>query len=230
MSFIVSFFYLLQTKPIETSSPDWGMFGVVLGIVSLLAAILIGTIQIKAAERPKKDIKCFVVSIVPLLEFDDKFKSQLQVSFQGKIVQDPTFVILRVYNSGKIPITPSDFIRPIIFMFGVNTEIINAEILETEPDNIGAKISVSRNSIELQPLLLNSEDSIDISTIVTLFDKNITIDGRVVDIKTIKILDKKKEEEVNDLKRQKLLLRSMNIVSIFSIITSFIALIFILLR
>jgi hypothetical protein len=226
MSFIVSFFYLLQNKPVETSTPDWGMLGVVLAIVSILAAILIGTIQIKAAERPKKDIKCFVVSTVPLLEFDDKFKSQLQVSFQGKIVQDPTFVILRVYNSGKISITPSDFIRPIIFMFGAATEIINAEILETEPDNMGAKISVSKNSIELQPLLMNSGDSIDISTIVTSFDENVIIDGRVVDIKTIKLLDKKKEKEANDLKRGELLFKSQNILTGLSAITTLLALVF----
>jgi hypothetical protein len=84
-------------------------------------------------------------------------------------------------------ILSTDFVRPIIFIFNSSTEILNAEILKTEPQNLGAKLSITTNSIELQPLLMNSGDSIDISTLVTSFDNNLMVDGRVVDIKMIRL-------------------------------------------
>jgi hypothetical protein len=199
MGFSVLLSHLAQAQPSQPSTPDWGMLGVVIGTLSLLAAIIIGIAQVKVAQRPKKDIKCLIVSKVPLLRVDDRFRGQLQVSFQGKDIQDATSIILRVYNSGKLAITPNDFVRPIAFMVASNAEIINAEILKMEPENLGAKLSITKNNIELQPLLMNSDDTIDISTIVASFDNNIAVDGRVVDIKMIKLEEEDKTED-NKLK------------------------------
>ena len=93
----------------------------------------------------------------------------------------------------------TDFVRPIIFMFSSGIEVLNAEVLKTEPDNLGAKLEIRKDSnsigIELQPLLMNSGDSIDISTVVASFDENLTVDGRIIDVKMIKL---EKETETND--------------------------------
>jgi hypothetical protein len=163
------------------------MVGAGISIISLLAATTIGVIQINAAQRPKRDIQCVTISAAPLVKISKGFKEDLQVSYRGRIIEDANSIILKIKNSGKSAITPSDFVRPIAFMFSSNTEIISAEVLATEPKNLGAEISITKNNIELQPLLMNSGDSILISTIVALFDGNIAVDGRVVDIKLIKM-------------------------------------------
>ncbi|NET61076.1 MAG: hypothetical protein F6K47_34610 [Symploca sp. SIO2E6] len=84
MSFIASSLYWAQAQADTASTPDWGMLGVLIGVISLLVASIIGILQIKAAQRPKKDIRCILVTSVPLLKVDDKFQKHLQVTFKGK--------------------------------------------------------------------------------------------------------------------------------------------------
>jgi hypothetical protein len=187
MNFLIPSSYLIQTQSSQPSTIDWGMIGTLISLVALIAAIIIGIFQIKLAERPKKSIKCMTVSKASLVKFDDRFKDQLQVCFQGKDIKDATSIILRVHNSGKLAITPNDFIRPISFIFASSSEIINAEILKVKPTNLGAKLLVVKNGIELQPLLMNSGDTIEISTIISSFNNNLTVDGRIIDVKTIKL-------------------------------------------
>jgi hypothetical protein len=196
MKCIVCISHIAQAQSRQASNLDWGMLGVGISTLSLLVAIIIGIIQINAAQRPKKDIRCTTFSTAPLVSINKRFREDLQVFFKGQIIEDATFVILEISNSGKLAITPSDFIRPIAFIFALNAEIISAEILNMEPENLGAEILISKNNtIELKPLLMNSGDSIYISTIVTSFDKKITVDGRIIDIKIVKISKKESNED-----------------------------------
>ena len=105
INFTAPFLYLAQAQPSKASNLDWGMLGVVVAFLTLLAAIIIGIIQIRAAQRPKKDIRCRLVTSVPLLKVvDDRFKGDLQVTFQEKVIEAPYSIVLRVYNAGKLPI------------------------------------------------------------------------------------------------------------------------------
>jgi hypothetical protein len=223
MGFTTPIFYWAQAQPNQISTPDWGMLGVLIGLISLLAAIIIGIAQIRAAQRPKKDIRCRLIASAPLLKFDDRFKGHLQVTFQGQEIKDASSIVLRIHNAGKVAITPTDFVRPIIFMFASSTEIINAEILKTEPQNLGAKLSITKNSIELQPLLMNSGDSIDISSLVASFDDNLTVDGRVVDVKMIRLEEEfeSSDEKLEDFQEMSEKLVGFLLVVLFMAFLSF---------
>ncbi|NES72688.1 MAG: hypothetical protein F6K24_49580 [Okeania sp. SIO2D1] len=184
---------LLATSQSQKNlTPDWGMISAIIGFATLLAAIIIGIIQIVITKFPKKEIKeikCIEISSVSLVKVDKKIANELEIFFQGKKIKYLTFTVLRVYNSGDLPITPSDFVRPISLIFTpiiTTTEIIKAEILNAT-EHLQPIIEVKNNIIELEPLLMNSGDSFDISIITNLEENNINIDSRIVGIQNIKI-------------------------------------------
>lgn len=179
MSAIVFFYYFLQVQSVQsqTSTPDWGKWGVIIAILSLLAVIILGVIQIRSTQKPKKEIKCFHLASTPLFTVDNRYKDDLSISYKGEKIDDATSVILRVDNSGQSAVKVDDFTRPITFQFAQDAKIINAVISDQKPSNINANISYEGNTnvIELTPLLMNSGDSIEISALISLFDKNIIL-------------------------------------------------------
>jgi hypothetical protein len=186
MKLVALSLYLLQAQS-EKSSFDWGMFGGIVAVGALLVSIVIGILQLKAAQPPTKDIKCAIVSSTSLVKVDTRLKNDLQVLYKGKAIQDATSVIIRISNSGKLPIARKDFDRPIAFIFAQTSEILSAEIVKTDPKGLGAKLKITDNNIELQPLLMNSGDSVDISAIVSSFDENMIIDGRIENVRRVRL-------------------------------------------
>ena len=184
MDLLITSFYLLESQPAPPQSPDWGMIGVV---VTAFTAVVIGLPQIWMARKPRKSLKILAVSKVPLVQVDDRFKDELKVLFRDKEIRDATSIVLRIYNSGQVPITANDFDRPIAFKFSDDSTTINTRVVRTSPDNIFPQVHAQGNRIEIDPLLINRGDLIEFSTIVSSFDGSISVDGRIVDIKTIEL-------------------------------------------
>ncbi|WP_293127530.1 hypothetical protein [Okeania sp. SIO1I7] len=97
--------------------------------------------------------------------------------------------VLRVTNSGNIPVTPSDFIRPISFIFievQSATEIVNTEIFNAT-ELLRPIIKTTKNIVELEPLLMNPGDSFDISILSFSVSHHFNIDSRIVGVKNLKM-------------------------------------------
>jgi len=80
----------------------------------------------------------------------------------------------------------TDYKHPVRIGFGINARILTAEVSEVSPDNLQASVSIEDAWLVLAPILLNSGDSITVKTLVSQFDKQVNIDGRIVGVKTIK--------------------------------------------
>ncbi|MEM7555273.1 MAG: hypothetical protein AAF378_14455 [Cyanobacteria bacterium P01_A01_bin.84] len=197
--------YFAESQPEQNSSIDWGMWGVIATIVvGVVIPIILYVIQTR-----RKSIKFLKVSTAPLVKIDDRFVQDLEVIYQGKKVEDVTSIVLKIYNSGNQAIAKSDFEDSIVIMFNENTEIIKAEILKTIPNKIKPSILVEKNIIEIKPLLINPKDIIEISAIVSSFDGNIEIGGRIKDIKEISL----EEDYLED----NLLSKIFNVITIISL-------------
>src|SRR5207248_570933 len=107
------------------------------------------------------------------------------IRFEKKAVSNLRLVILRISNSGDIPISPSDFIEPLCFEFGEKTEILETNLLETNPINITASFVQDQTSVTLKPLLLNSEDSIKLKVLLTGTEGEITATARILGVKNV---------------------------------------------
>lgn len=174
------------------SSPVWQItINAAIGLLTIIVSILIFRMQLK-----RKSITYEVISDAPVLSIKKEVKGRVQVLFDSKPVSDAHLVILKIWNSGNTHILAEDYIDPIKFDFGKNAEILDAEILETSPndikDNRKASLKLDTGSLILEPLFLNSKDSITIKVLLaqTLIIKEIKANGRIVGINQIIKFDK----------------------------------------
>ena len=60
---------------------------------------------------------------------------------------------MRVKSTGRLPIIPGDFVTPISFVFPQESEVLNDEVLRTEPKNPEVKLVKETHTIQISPLL-----------------------------------------------------------------------------
>jgi hypothetical protein len=150
-------------------------------IVAVIAVIV--TVAIYLAQRTRKELSYEVLWDIPLIHIGN-FEEGLQLLFKGKPLRNAFSFSLRLVNSGNTPIVPEDFERPLAINFGEGV-LLKAEVQEATPENLRASISVKNQSIVLNPVLLNSEDSITIKCILSEYDGNVEVDARITGVKVV---------------------------------------------
>src|SRR6266851_395233 len=169
------------------SSNNLALLGIILGILGLVIPLIV-SIAIALIQRNKKEITYKIESDVSLLSFREEVKNKLEILYEGKKVSNTNLVILTIQNTGKVPILPSDYISPINFDFGKESEILSYDIIKTNPPNIKDKISlnVETGKLILKPSLLNKGFFITIKAILTQYEGQIEADALIAGIDHIK--------------------------------------------
>ena len=172
-----------------------------IGILAILAAILI-PILIYRRQKNRKEITYEVVSstlVLPILDIGEQVKSKLQILYDGKLVNDLQIVVLKVSNTGNIPIEATDFEnnRPITFDFGEEAEIFDVEVLDTIPISFKSRAEIAfkfdQGKVHLEPLLLNDQDIIIFKVLLIKFIRDICVNGRISGVKEILGMDKNRQ-------------------------------------
>jgi len=157
---------------------------------------IIVTIMIYRKQLSRKGITYQVISDIPVLSLKDEVKGRLQILFDNKPVRDVRLIILKVWNSGTVPILPAEYIDLVKINFGGNADILDVELLETVPSDIKEKVKSSLKidveSVALEPLLLNGKDSLTFRILLaqTPLTKVVKVNGRIVGINQILNLNK----------------------------------------
>jgi len=154
--------------------------GVFLGLVAIIVTIILWRTQ-----RRRKALSYEIISRTPLLSVEDEVKGKVQILFDGNPVQDIHLVVLKIINSGNVPIVSTDYERPVSLSFGENPRILTAEVSETDPDNLEISVDIQATKVMLDPVLLNGGDSITLKFLVSQLDE-INIDGRIIGVKDIR--------------------------------------------
>lgn len=115
-------------------------------------------------------------------------KGELQILFGGKPVQDVYLAVVRIINSGNMPIVSADYERLVSLSFGESAQVLTAEISNTNPESLQAVVSTENNKVVLEPVLMKSGDSITFNMLVSQFSGQIKVDGRIVGVKSIRML------------------------------------------
>jgi len=160
--------------------PLWQFVGALLAFVAILVSLSLHRLQ-----RNRKAFSYEVISRTLLLSIKEEIKGRLQILLDGNVVRDIHMIVIRVLNSGNVPIVPSDYDRTVKFAFGEKTQILSAEVIETNPENIEASVSIVSQKVVLTPVLLNVGDSITLKTLLSQFDGKIDVDGRIIGVKQL---------------------------------------------
>lgn len=162
--------------------PVWQFIGALLGLLAILISV-----WIFFAQRKNKMLVYDILSDSSILSTTDQISGKLKILFQNKPVKNVSLVVIRVINSGNVPITSKDYERNVRFIFNKDVKILTAEVAETQPESLGAEISiVEKNIIALEPVLLNGGDTVTVKALISEYSKGLKVDGRIVGVKEIK--------------------------------------------
>jgi hypothetical protein len=112
-------------------------------------------------------------------------QGKAQVIYDGKTISDARLVVLKIWNTGNLPIVISDYDVPVKLSFGKDAEVLDFEVLETSPNNLQVTVKQDGQDLVLEPVLLNSQDSIKIKILLTKFNNIFSVDARIVGVKQI---------------------------------------------
>jgi hypothetical protein len=160
--------------------PLWQFIGVILALIAIGVSILIYLLQ-----RNRKSLSYEVLSDTPLLTLKEELEGRLQILYEGTPIKNAQLIVIRILNSGNMPIPANDYERPLQFVFGNSAKILSAEVTDKVPDNLLANVTVTDHGFELKPTLLNSKDSITVKVLVSDYQKILKADARIIGVKSV---------------------------------------------
>jgi len=161
---------------------DGTTLGIIVGLFGIVIPIIVSLI-IYYRQKNKKEIAYSVLSL-PLLNIREEIKDKVKILFKERPARDTHLVVLKVWNSGNVPILPTEFVDPITFNFGDNIEVLDVSVLEAKPEVIKNKIKfeLSSNKLILKPILLNKDYSITIKLLIDRFDNKVNAEAMIAGI------------------------------------------------
>jgi hypothetical protein len=166
--------------------PMWQFFGVIFVVISIIVSGIFFRLQ-----RQRSALSWKIISNTPLVRINSEVKGNLQVLFNGNPVKDIQLLIIKIINTGNVSIKSGDYERPLNLNFDENAQILAAEVIETNPNNIEVSANIEERDVFISPTLLNKGDSFTIKILVNQFNNKILIDSRIVGVKEIqKIVEK----------------------------------------
>jgi hypothetical protein len=172
--------------------PVWTFVGVVVAI--LIAAVIV---SVTLWLRNRKALSYEVVSDVPLVTIshgaNDSATEAIEIRYNGNPVQDVRLVVVRLWNSGNVPIAQNDYDEPLTLQFG--GQLLASDVIESTPPALkkkaiaGGGIGPGYAAIAFHNLVLNPRDSITVQALLTDFTGDVSVEGHIVGIPSIRRSD-----------------------------------------
>ena len=170
-----------------TSSAFWAAAG---AVVALTVGAL--TVVLTSYYRPRGRLVYGLLSTEPLLSAASP-TSDLQILYNGQVVDYPQLVVIRLANEGgrDIPSSSFDEARPLILDLNVDivTILRDASSLESEP----LKIEVEGSRLNIGPGLIRRGDEIQLVILARGRGAHLTVQNPLMDV-TVRELRRKTPE------------------------------------
>ena len=160
----------------------WQFIGAVLVIVSIAVSVIVYFLQ-----KSRKLLSYEILSETALLSVAKEVEDKIKILFEGDVVKRVHLILVRISNTGNVPILPSDFLKDLTVSFSGSAKILSAEISEKHPESIDSRITIDGTQLIISPSLWNSGDTITVKSLVSEFNENTQVSGRIVGIQDIKL-------------------------------------------
>jgi hypothetical protein len=168
---------------------DWKFFVMlVLGIASLYPAWL------PYIQSPEKDLLIKQISQSALQPDITKDKDLgLEMTVDKIAVINPYLTVLRIENIGRQPILSKDFENALDINIDKDKSILRAQISEKTPNDLKPIFHTEKNTIHLDPILLNPHDAITLSVLSSEGLPTFSASARIAGITSIKVSTQENE-------------------------------------
>lgn len=141
------------------------------------------------ADLSSKSLSITLATRVPLQPTEKESLQGMEVSVDGKRIENPYLIVLEIANDGSKPILASDFESPLDIRLTSDTYFVRSRITHKTPKDIDTDISAEKTSISLKPALLNPKDSITVTIVTAGVAPVFETRARVAGIPSISIAD-----------------------------------------
>jgi hypothetical protein len=160
--------------------PMWQFIGAVLALLAIILTLYLFWLQ-----RQRKSLSYDVISSTSLVSVNEAIKDSLQIFRNGKLIPGVHLLVVKLTNSGNIPIPSADYESPVILTFAGDDVVLEAEIMLTHPNNVKASLEFNESEVKLSPSLLNPGDTIEMKILLSKFSGKVNVDARVLGIKQL---------------------------------------------
>lgn len=166
------------------NNPVWQILAVILSTLAIIISIILFVYG-----RKKKSLSYDIISNNPVILKEDTIKEKLEIFFNKKIVKNVYLIVLKLINSGNVPIEVKDYDEPLSISFGEDSKVLTAEI----SGEISTHSTIEGEKVIINPTLLNKEDYIKLQVLVSDYSGGkIIFSGRIVGVKSIKKMTESK--------------------------------------
>lgn len=159
---------------------------ILLGFLAVIAAITVPLI-IYFLQKSKKRLAYEIISDTQLVGVKSEVQNKIKIYYEDKLVENVHLISIRFINNGNQPISIDDFAKLINIGLGNNTNILTCEVLEQNPKNLDVSIIKMQDSIEIQSLLLNSNDNFTLNILISDYKGELEVSARVKGISKIEV-------------------------------------------
>lgn len=139
-------------------------------------AIIVSVILWRLNQR-RKSLDYQVLRREPILSLKGRARRRLDVRYDGMPVEDASLVVVRIRNSGHLPINPGDYQTRLAVSAPAGAAILSAEVTDCEPADLDERYRgedgsvqlierTDRDQLSLKPVLLNEGDSFTIQMLL----------------------------------------------------------------
>lgn len=158
-----------------------GIVGLAIGFAALIVGV--ASLLLTRKQVQKKELAYDVIVDTKLLETSALLEDRVQILFDRSPVRDVSIILIRIWNSGNQTILRDDFEAPILFSFG-NARLLSAEVIAKVPSGLSPVLK-RRDSLALEPLLLNRGDAFIVKVLLTDHRDKIDVEARVAGVKGV---------------------------------------------
>lgn len=156
--------------------------------VVLIPSVILGGIiayWIYLKQKNIKELTYEKVSLNNIVEIDSKFRNSIEVKFNGDKVDNLWLLIIKIVNSGNTPIEKKDFDTSLSIEFNEGSQVLDAEVISTFPNNLQIEINHSSGKIEISPTLLNFGDNYSIRAMISGAKPKFILNARISGVKKL---------------------------------------------
>ena len=165
---------------------DWKYFLMLMVTLASSYSVLLPYFQ-----SPEREFSISLVSQAALQPDATKDKNMgLEITIDKIPVKDPYLTTYKIENTGRTPILAKDFENALEISTNKNKSIIRVEISDKSPQNLRPNIHKENELILVDPLLLNSNDSITLSILSANGIPKFNFSARIAGIQSINTIIK----------------------------------------
>ncbi len=154
------------------------------GALFTLAAIGV-SVWVYIAQTPRKRLLIERVARVPLVTIGADRIPGLQITIDGRKIEKATVVLIRITNSGKVPLMAGDFDQNITLDFEAGAVVLDAQIADTQPKHLPITTDHSANLVTFSKNLMNPGDTFLCRVLIQDSSGNYVPKARVAGVREI---------------------------------------------